>query len=47
MKYAIADTVLTYIPVFGWAAKTVTAGSVTALLGGALISYFKERSPLA
>jgi uncharacterized protein (DUF697 family) len=45
--HAVVDTVLTYIPILGWAAKTVTAGSVTALLGEALIQHFKECSPLS
>ena len=44
--HAVADTVLTYIPVFGWAAKAAVAGSVTLTLGEALTQYFEERSPL-
>ena len=46
-SHAVADTVLTYIPVFGWAAKAAVAGSVTFSLGEALIEYFEKRSPLS
>jgi uncharacterized protein (DUF697 family) len=44
--HLLADTVLTYIPILGWGVKTIVAGSVTTLLGEALINHFKECSPL-
>lgn len=42
----VAHTVLDFIPVLGWAAKSVVAATVTKGVGEALISYFKDCSPL-
>ena len=42
----VAETVLDFIPVLGWAAKVGVAASVTKGLGEALIHYFHDCSPL-
>lgn len=42
----IAHSVLDFVPVFGWAAKSVVAAGVTKGVGEALISYFNDCSNL-
>lgn len=42
----IAHTVLDFIPVIGWAAKSAVAAGVTKAVGEALIHYFTDCSPL-
>ncbi|TAH22388.1 MAG: hypothetical protein EAZ09_10570 [Oscillatoriales cyanobacterium] len=43
----IAHSVLDFVPVFGWAAKSVVAAGVTKAVGEALISYFNDCSNLS
>ncbi len=42
----IAHSVLDFIPVFGWAAKSAVAAGVTKVVGEALITYFHDCSAL-
>ena len=42
----IAHSILDFIPVVGWAAKSVVALAVTKAVGEALIAYFYDCSPL-
>jgi uncharacterized protein (DUF697 family) len=42
----VAETLLDFIPILGWAAKIGVAASVTKALGEALIHYFHDCSPL-
>lgn len=42
----IAHSVLDFIPILGWAAKSAVALSVTKVVGEALIKYFLDCSPL-
>jgi uncharacterized protein (DUF697 family) len=41
----VAGELLSFIPVFGWAIKAGVAGSLTKLVGEAIIKYFKGQSP--
>lgn len=43
----IAHSFLDFVPVFGWAAKSVVAAGVTKGVGEALISYFNDCSNLS
>ncbi|MEG3834732.1 hypothetical protein QUA46_04235 [Microcoleus sp. MON2_D6] len=43
----LAHSVLDFVPVFGWAAKSVVAGGVTKAVGEALIAYFNDCSNLS
>ncbi|TAD97795.1 MAG: hypothetical protein EAZ96_24810 [Oscillatoriales cyanobacterium] len=43
----VAHSVLDFVPVFGWAAKSVVAAGVTKAVGEALISYFNDCSNLS
>ncbi len=42
----IAHSILDFVPVVGWAAKSVVAAGVTKSVGEALIGYFNDCSPL-
>lgn len=42
----IAHSILDFIPVFGWTAKSVVAAGVTKAVGEALIAYFNDCSDL-
>lgn len=42
----IAHSILDFIPILGWAAKSGVALSVTKVVGEALIKYFHDCSPL-
>lgn len=42
----IAHSVLDFVPVFGWAAKSVIAAGVTKAVGEAVIGYFHDCSNL-
>ena len=42
----VAHSILDFVPVVGWAAKSVIAGSVTWGVGKAMISYFRSCSKL-
>jgi uncharacterized protein (DUF697 family) len=43
----VAHSVLDFIPVLGWGAKSLVAGGVTKAVGEALISYFNDCSNLS
>lgn len=42
----IAHSILDFIPIVGWAAKSAIAVGVTKVVGEALIKYFNDCSPL-
>ena len=42
----LAHTALDFVPVFGWAAKSAVAATVTKGVGEALITYFNDCSDL-
>lgn len=42
----LAHSVLDFVPVFGWAAKSAIAAGVTKAVGEALITYFDDCSDL-
>jgi uncharacterized protein (DUF697 family) len=42
----IAHTLLDFIPILGWAAKSLVAFLVTKAMGETLILYYKDCSPL-
>jgi uncharacterized protein (DUF697 family) len=42
----VAHTILDFIPIIGWAAKSAVAAVVTKVVGEALIKYFHDCSPL-
>ena len=42
----IANSVLDFIPILGWIAKSGVSYGVTKAVGGALIAYFNDCSPL-
>jgi uncharacterized protein (DUF697 family) len=41
----VAGESLSLIPVFGWAIKSVVAGTITKAVGDAILAYFKSHSP--
>ncbi|MDB4948960.1 MAG: hypothetical protein JWM27_1609 [Gemmatimonadetes bacterium] len=42
----IAHTILDFVPIVGWGAKSVVAAGVTKSVGAALMRYFDDCSPL-
>lgn len=41
-----SDGILSFVPVLGWAIKSVVAAGVTKAAGEIVIEYFRDRSPL-